>query len=233
MGLAADRAVEGRDPRTGIMSGTAARPAAARRIITVRRLLRRPDANRNQRGVGWACLGTAGCPSFTEELRLIAGWSAIRRHQNFVVLALHSAPRYAIRLDNPHARARRTRLTLRPRRTGRAGRTCRSRRTDITFGALRSRGTRIPLRTFAATGQANRHARQQRRCQCQMRCTHLQILLGLYETAAPPCPGQKIKLGRLVQGRCGGTQRRISSEWSKCRPDCGTPRRARSAEYRR
>ena len=168
---------------TGDGTTAAAVDAAADDQLTklCRRLLRRTDANRNQRRIGRARIGAAGSPSFAQELRLIAGRSAIGRYQNFVVLALHRAPGYAIRLDDPHARAWRPRRALRSCGTGRARRTFRSRWTDITLRALRPCGTGVPLRALAATGQRTGQARQQRHRKCQMRSTHFQSLPSFFE----------------------------------------------------
>ena len=116
-------------------------------------LLRRSDANRDQRSVGRRTRGTAGRPSFAEELRLISGRAAIGRHQDFVVLALHRATRHAIRFDHPDAWAGRTRLSLRSGRTGRSGWACRTSRAGIALRTLRPRGARVALRAFAAASQ--------------------------------------------------------------------------------
>src|SRR5215469_5872107 len=95
----------------------------------------RGSANRDQRRIRTAWHWTAGSASFAEELRLIARRAAIGGDQDFVVLALHRAPRNAIRSDHSDARTGRTFrtfFTLRPRRTGRPRWTD---RTGIALGA--------------------------------------------------------------------------------------------------
>jgi hypothetical protein len=143
-------------------------PPRLNRRANYPRLLGRGDADRDQRSVGRTGVGTAGRPFFAEELRRVAGRPAIGRDQDFVVLALHRTTREAIRFNDPNGRAWRTLLALRASRTGRTRRARGTNRTLIAFGALRSRRTCIPLRTLAAT----RQSRQQRHCECQMRCTH-------------------------------------------------------------
>ena len=137
-----------------------------------RSLLRRADANRDERGIRSACLGTAGSASLTEELRLITSWPAIGGNEDLVVLTLNRAARHAVGFDDPYAWARRTLRSLFTLRTGWTGRSCWSDRTGIALGTLRPSGACIALRTFAATGQSG----QQRQCECQTRCTHFQIL---------------------------------------------------------
>ena len=173
-------------------------------------LLRRAHANRDQRGVGRGRRGTAGCASFAQELRWVAGRATIGRHQDFVVLALDRAPRYAVRFDDPNAGAGRTGRALRPGRTGWTGRTSRTRGPDVAFRALRPCWTRTALRALAATGQGSGQARQQRYRNCQMRCTHFRILPSFRLESRSRTRQQKIKLGRLAQGRCPRASRTIA-----------------------
>src|SRR6516162_5121569 len=87
------------------------------------RLSWRGSANHDQRRIRTAWHWTAGSASFAEELRLIARGAAIGGDQDFVVLALHRAPRSAIRSDHSDARAGRacrTFFTLPPCRAGRS-----------------------------------------------------------------------------------------------------------------
>lgn len=119
----------------------------------LRGLIWRGDANGDERGVGRRCRRAAGCAFFAQKLGLIAGRTAISRHQDFVVLALHCAARYAIRFDHPDTWAGRTGLALRPGGSGRSGRSRWTGRTHVSFGTLWTRWTLITLRTFAATGQ--------------------------------------------------------------------------------
>jgi hypothetical protein len=149
------------------------------------RLFRRRDADRDQRGIGRGSCRPARGAFFTQKLRLIAGRTAISGHQNLVVLALHRTTRDAIRFDHSNARARRTGLALRTGRTGRPGRTCWPHRTSISFGTLRTRRTLVALRTFATAGQRTGHGQKQRHRNCQMRCTHFQILPSSLWKAAP------------------------------------------------
>src|SRR5271155_6046219 len=116
-----------------------------------RRLLRRGDANRDQRRVGGACRGTAGRASFGQKLRRISGRPTIGGDQNFVFVTLDgTGARYAVVADHPHARAGSALLTLRPRWAGRSRRTDRTHRTGVSFGPLRSRGAGIALGTLPA-----------------------------------------------------------------------------------
>jgi len=159
-------------------------------------LFRRSDANRDQRSIGRRPHGTTGRASFAQELRLISGRPAIGRHQDFIVLALHRAARHAVRFDDPDARARRTRLALRPSRAGRSGGTRRARRTGVAFRALRTRRAWIALRTLAATGQQTGHGQQQRHRNCQMRCTHFQILPSSHKESRSFTPEKAAPLPR-------------------------------------
>ena len=155
-----------------------------------RDLLRRRDANRDQRRVGRAGRGAAGSASFGQELRRISGRPAIGRDQNFVVLALRPCSRSTrspisttrtLGLGGPAGPA--------GPRTGRAGRTDGTSRTGIALGTLRPRRTGIALRAFPA---APTRPASNATASDQMRCTHFQILP---KKPDPRRPAKKIKLG--------------------------------------
>jgi len=144
--------------------------------ITQCNLLWRCNANRDQRRVGRTCVRAAGRTAFAEHLRGIPRRSAIGRDQNFVILALHGAAGGAVRLHHADARTGRANGALRAGRTGWARGTHRA---DVAFWALRTGGTGrtgVALRAFTATGQAADDPRQQYDRECQMRCTHFQVL---------------------------------------------------------
>ncbi|MGC2079005.1 MAG: hypothetical protein WA728_23845, partial [Xanthobacteraceae bacterium] len=52
-------------------------------------LLRRTDANRDERCIRGTSLRTAGRGPFSQELRGITGWPAISGDEDFIVLTLH------------------------------------------------------------------------------------------------------------------------------------------------
>src|ERR1700722_2496373 len=106
-------------------------------------LLRRADADRDQRSVSRACLRTAGGPLFAEELGRIACRPAISGDQNLIVLALDRTSRRAVGLDDPGAGAGCALRTRWSGRTCRAGRSDRARGSGFAFGTLRPRRTRI------------------------------------------------------------------------------------------
>jgi len=184
-------------------------------IVTPAALLRRRDTNRNQRRIGGRSVGPAGCAALAKDLGGIASRTAIGRHQNLIILALHSAPGGAIRFQDPHAsagprRAGRAGGSLRPLGSRRTGRTGRAHRADIT---LRTGRTGIALRSLAARSQAAGEAHQQYRCECQMPCTHFQDLPNSLEKERKQLatlarhhgratPQQKIKPRARAQGRC-------------------------------
>jgi hypothetical protein len=140
------------------------------------RLFRRGNANRDQRRVGRAVFWAAGGRSFAQELGLVARRPTIGRHQHFAVLALHRASRGAVGLDHADARARRTGLALRTRRTRRPRWTCRTDWPGVALRPLRACRTLIALRTFATARQRSGQANEQCCCNCKTRCTHFQNL---------------------------------------------------------
>jgi len=140
------------------------------------RLLRRANTNCNQRRIRSAWNRAAGSASFAEELCLIARRAAVSGDHDFIVLALHRAPRNAVQSDHPDAWAGRI---WRPFFTLRAGRTRRPRRTDrtrIALGALRPGWTCIALRALTAGSQADEQHQCQRQGQRHVRHAHGHIL---------------------------------------------------------
>lgn len=140
-------------------------------------LLWRGCADRDQRLIGRASFWAAGRSAFAEELRGVARGPAIGRHQDFVIFALDRAARGAIGFDHPNAaggshRTLRAGRTLRARGACRTGRTCGACSTDI---ALRPCRTGVALRSLA-TRRQSASCRQQYGRQCQMPCTHFQVL---------------------------------------------------------
>jgi len=126
--------------------------ARRRTSLRQRRLLWRGDTNRDQRRIRSTWHRAAGSAAFAEELRLIARRATVSGDEDFIVLALHRAPRHAVRSDHPDARAG---WTWRPFFTLRAWRTrrpCRTDRARIALGTLGSRWPLIALRTLAAGG---------------------------------------------------------------------------------
>jgi len=128
------------------------KPLDAEQVQGSARLLWRADANRNQRRIRSTWHRATGRASFAEELRLIARRAAVSGDQDFIVLALHRAPRNAVRSDHPDARTGRTGRPFITLRTWRTGRTRRTDRTCIALGTLRSGRAWIALRTLAAGG---------------------------------------------------------------------------------
>jgi hypothetical protein len=129
------------------------KPRAANKLRESAHLLRRADANRDQRRIRSTWHRAAGSASIAEKLCLIARRAAVSGDQNFIVLALHRTPRNAVRSDHSDAWAGRTWrpfFTLRPWRAGRPSRTD---RTGIALGALRPGWTLIALRTLATGGR--------------------------------------------------------------------------------
>jgi len=153
-----------------------AAPNLGAAYVTLRNLLWRCDTNRDQGRIGRARIGAARRAAFAEHLRGIARRAAISRDQDFVFLALHRTAGYAIRFDDPDAGAGRASRALRTRGSGRTGGAGRTHRADIALGALRTGWAGVALRAFAAGSQAAGDARQQYDRECQMRCTHFQIL---------------------------------------------------------
>jgi hypothetical protein len=161
--------------KTGLRKVKAATSLGAA-YITQCNLLWRCNANRDQRRVGRTGIRAAGSSTFTEYLRRVSGRPAIGRDQNLVILALHGAAGRAVRLHHPDARTGRPRRTLRARWAGRTGWAGRPHRADIALWPLGARGTGVTLRPFATTGQTHNDPRQQYARECQMRCTHFQVL---------------------------------------------------------
>lgn len=152
-------------------------------------LLRRADANRDQRRIRSAWHRAAGRASLAEKLCLIARRAAVSGDQDFIVLALHRTPRNAVRSDHPDTWAGRTWRAFFTLRAWRAGRPRRTGRTCIALGALRSGWALFALRTLAAASQAGEQRQRQRHCQRQgrrhLRHAHRHILP---EKAAPVSP---------------------------------------------
>lgn len=162
-----------------------------------RSLLRRADANRDQRCIRGAGHRPARRTSFTEELRLIARRAAIGGNQDLVVLTLYRAPGNAVRPDNSDTRTGRTGWAFFALWPGRTRRTGRADRTGIALGTGWSGWAGIALRTFATAGQAD----EQCHCERQMRNAHGHILQkDGRRNAIPQITIEKIKLERPMQG---------------------------------
>jgi len=122
-------------------------------------LLRRAGANRDQRRIRSTWHRAAGSASFAEKLRLIARSAAIGGDQDFIILALHRAPRNTVRSDHPDAWAGRTWRPFFTLRTWRTRRPRRANRTRIALRALRPGWACIALRALDARSQAGEQHR--------------------------------------------------------------------------